>query len=260
MASSDNQPGSSRASGSSSSSGIQSATSTVSDIAQQATERVRDQASHATGQAQEQAQAFLSEQKEVAAEHISGVAKVLHDTVDQLRQRSPGAVTDYAERAADGLDSVADALREQDLRTLVGQVEGFARRQPVLFLAGSVAIGFALARFLKSSNRDAGYSQGFGREGYGGASGAYGSNPRYSSSAGQPGGSGTEYGRHLATESSSDRQGTGSQSSGLSGTAPAMGSSDGPASPQHSTTRTGRSGTSPGDTRQGQRSTRPESG
>lgn len=109
------------------------------------------------GEAGAQAQAFLSDQKERAADHLDGVVKVLHDTVDQLRQRSPGAVADYAERAVGGLDSVAHALREQDVRSLVGQVEDFARRQPVLFLAGSVAAGFALARFLKSSS--GGYRQ-----------------------------------------------------------------------------------------------------
>ena len=32
-------------------------------------------------------------------------------------------------------------------------VENFARRRPAMFVAGSVAAGFALARFLKSSSR-----------------------------------------------------------------------------------------------------------
>jgi hypothetical protein len=52
----------------------------------------------------------------------------------------------------DGLDSVATVLRDQDPRSIVRAVEGFARRQPALFVAGSVAAGFALARFLKSSS------------------------------------------------------------------------------------------------------------
>lgn len=216
------------------SSSNQGATSTISGVAQQATELVREQASRAAGQAQHQAQTFLSQQKDVAADHIEGVVKVLHDTVDQLRERSPGAVTEYAERAVGSLDSVAAALREQDVRSLIGQVEDFARRQPVLFLAGSVAVGFALARFLKSSTRNGGYST-YGQGGQYGA--ASGSQPR------------TEYGRHMDTQSGSGRsgqssasgsdyQGYGSRSSGLAGSAPAMGSSDGPASPQYSTTRT----------------------
>jgi hypothetical protein len=202
MASLDNPSG---ASGSASST-PQSATSAMSDMTQQGGDRVRDQASRAAGQVQEQAQAFISGQKEVAADHIEGVAKVLHDTVDQLRQKSPGAVTDYAERAVESLDSVANALRERDVRDLVGQVEDFARRQPVLFLAGTVAIGFALARFLKSSSR--------GGASYGQGSGSYRSN-------------GSGY------------QASGGGASGLSASAPAMGSSDGPASPQYSTTRPG---------------------
>jgi hypothetical protein len=176
----------------------------MSDIASEAGTRARDQAARAAGQVQDQAQAFLSEQKEVAADHIEGVAKVLHETVGQLRQKSPGAVTDYAERAVEGLDSVANALRERDMRDLVGQVEDFARRQPVLFIAGSVAIGFALARFLKSSG-----------------SGSYGQ--------------------------ASDSRGSTGRASGLSGSAPAMGSSDGPASPQYSTTGSGTAGSDASD-------------
>jgi hypothetical protein len=188
--------------GASSSSGIQGATSAVSNMAQQASERVREQASHAVGQAQEHAQAFLSEQKVVAADHIEGVARVLHDTVDQLRQRSPGAVTDYAELAVGSLDSVASALREQDVRSLVGQVEDFARRQPVLFVAGSVAIGFALARFLKSSSR-AGYGQGSTGQ-FGSSGQRHGSGPSGAYRSSAPGSTGsrsaTEFSRHMNTE------------------------------------------------------------
>jgi hypothetical protein len=236
MASSDNQSGASRSSGTtgSSSSTLQSATSAVSDIAHQAGDRVRDQASRAASQVQEQSQAFLSEQKEVAADHIEGVARVLHDTVDQLRQRSPGVVTDYAERAVQSLDSFANSLRDRDVRDLVTQVEDFARRQPVIFLAGSVAVGFALARFLKSSSQRSSYGQGSGRsvmrdQDYGDSS------YRSGTSRGHASDQGTEYARHMATE-------TAGISTNAMGGAPAMGSSDGPASPQYSTTRSGSTG------------------
>jgi hypothetical protein len=107
----------------------------------------------AVAQAQQQARAFLAGQKDAAADHIANLSQVLHGTVDQLREKSPGAISDYAGRAVDGLDSVAAALRQEDMRSLVGTVEEFARRQPALFMAGSVALGFALARFLRSSTR-----------------------------------------------------------------------------------------------------------
>lgn len=136
-----------------------SAAPTASDTAQQAAQRVRTEAVRVAGQAQAQAQTFLSQQKDAAAGHIESVSQVLHHTIDELRQRSPGIVSDYAERAVEGLDSFAHALREQDARSLIGTAEDFARRRPALFVAGSVALGFALARFLKSSAKD-GYGQG----------------------------------------------------------------------------------------------------
>lgn len=153
-------------------------------------------------------------------------------------------MSEYAERAVGSLDSFANALREQDVRSLVSHVEDFARRQPVLFLAGSVALGFAAARFLKSS------AQGDGGDGQG--SGAQYA-PSYDSSgyrAGRSGGAsgyGTEYGRHIDSGQGGSRQTqqspAGSRSaSGQSGAGPATGGGS-PSSPQYGSTRSTGPGT-----------------
>ncbi len=226
MAGSDNQPGGTRAPGSSSGTSMSSSSaarpsaSAASDVAQQATQQVREQTSRATEQAQQQAQAFLSQQKEVAAGHIESVAQVLHQTVDQLRERSPGAVSDYAERAVGSIDSLAKALRDQDIRGLVGQVEDFARRQPVLFMAGTVAAGFALARFLKSSSQ--------GGETYGQDEGQYTQSREGEGAYAYP------------SEAETGPYGT---TSPLSKQPPAMSGGSGQASPQYSGTRSTRPGT-----------------
>jgi hypothetical protein len=122
---------------------------TIGDAAR----RVGNEASKVAEHAQEKATAFLAGQKAAAADHLEGLSQPLHEAVDRLRQKSPGLVGDYAQRAVDGLDSVAAALREQDMRAMALAVENFARRRPTMFIAGSVAAGFALARFLKSSSR-----------------------------------------------------------------------------------------------------------
>jgi hypothetical protein len=44
-------------------------------------------------------------------------------------------------------------LKEKDLNGLMGDVESFARRQPVAFFGAAVAAGFLAVRFLKSSNQ-----------------------------------------------------------------------------------------------------------
>jgi hypothetical protein len=125
---------------------------TLSSAAQDAVQRVREEAAEVAGHVQDKARTFLDEQKEAVADHLDGVSRTLHETVDRLREKSPGALSDYAERAVQGVDSLAATLRDQDVRTMVRTVEDFARRQPAVFVAGAVAAGFALARFLKSSS------------------------------------------------------------------------------------------------------------
>jgi hypothetical protein len=91
------------------------------------------------------------EQKRAAAEQMSGLAHALRSTAGELERSSSAALAPFLERAASGIDSASRTLHDEDVRTLVGRVENFARQQPGAFLGGSVALGFGLARFLKSS-------------------------------------------------------------------------------------------------------------
>ena len=58
----------------------------------------------------------------------------------------------YIRQASEQIQSVAEVVRERDMRELVGEVENFARRQPTLFFGGAMILGFAALRFLKSSS------------------------------------------------------------------------------------------------------------
>ena len=124
---------------------------TAPEDAETSARRVRSDASKVAGHAQEKATAFLDGQRRAAADHLENLSQPLHEAVDRLQERNPGLVSDYSRRAVDGLDTLAAALRDRDVPSMVRSVEGFARRQPGLFVAGSVAAGFLLARFLKSS-------------------------------------------------------------------------------------------------------------
>lgn len=53
------------------------------------------------------------------------------------------------DRGATELGSLASALREKDIVSLVGEVKSFAKRQPALFIGVSLASGFAIARLGK---------------------------------------------------------------------------------------------------------------
>lgn len=121
-------------------------------------ERMKRQASHWADQAKQRGRSMLDQQKGGAADQIAKLADVLHQTADQCSknedQRSIGRILD---QAASGLERAADAIRSKDIDSLMNQATDLMRRQPALFIGGSVLAGFALSRFLKSSSQH-GYS------------------------------------------------------------------------------------------------------
>lgn len=107
------------------------------------------------GQAQGRIRSLLEQQTGRAADQLGGVAQALHKAAEQLKEENGGenggVVADYAVQAADRVERVADMLRDATVDDIVGEVEGFARRQPEVFIGAAFAVGFLAARFIKSS-------------------------------------------------------------------------------------------------------------
>jgi hypothetical protein len=117
-----------------------------------AVEQAKEKTGELVGQATAQAKPQLESRKEQVAEGLGSTARALYQTSRQLREQEGAApVAAYVERAAARVDRLADHLRERDLSQLIGEVEDFARRQPVLFVGGAFTLGLFAARFLKSS-------------------------------------------------------------------------------------------------------------
>jgi hypothetical protein len=93
----------------------------------------------------------LTTQKTRVADGLGLLADTVRQVGQQTRQQDTGPLADYVDGAADQLAQLATTLREQDIAQLGETVSGFARRQPALFLAAAVGLGFAGVRFLKSS-------------------------------------------------------------------------------------------------------------
>jgi hypothetical protein len=128
----------------------------------QAKEKAGDLAEQAKGKAQD----ALSEQKERATGALGGVADALHATSDTLRENEQDAFAQYAAMAAEQVERFTHAIRERSVGDLLDQAEGFARREPGLFLGGAFLLGVFGARFLKASQPRA---QAAGFAGTGGA-------------------------------------------------------------------------------------------
>jgi hypothetical protein len=124
---------------------------TVKREAGHAAEQAVERASEAAEQAKQQARDAATEQKNIAAERMGHYAHALHTASDDLRGHGQDFAAQSIEQAAEGLDRFSGTIRERNLDDLLGTVEDLARRQPVAFFGGAVAVGFGLARLMKSS-------------------------------------------------------------------------------------------------------------
>ena len=117
-----------------------------------AQEEATDAGRQGIGAAQNRIRAVFEQQSHRAADQIGSVAHALHQAAEQLEAENNGTAARYTVMAADRVEQFADTLRNSTVDDLVGQVEGFARRQPEIFLGAAFGVGFLFARFIKSSS------------------------------------------------------------------------------------------------------------
>jgi hypothetical protein len=89
----------------------------------------------------------VEQQKNGIADRLSTVAERAQRSAADLRRDEPW-LGDMLGRGAVELEGLAAELRRNDVSDLMGSVETFARRQPALFMGATVALGYALTRFV----------------------------------------------------------------------------------------------------------------
>lgn len=113
---------------------------------------LQNQAQDVLNQTKETARAVAGEQQRAAAGGLSQFASALRKAAREMNDGGqPPQIARFAESAAEGLERFSGSLREKDLNRLAGDVESFARRQPVAFFGAAMAAGFLAVRFLKAS-------------------------------------------------------------------------------------------------------------
>ena len=132
----------------------------VKDTARTASDAVRQQAAKFAEDVGHELNKTGEAQKARGVEAIRCVARAIDSAADELENQSP-QVASTVHQAARRVDELSDNLSNRNLNELIDSVTQLARSQPALFLGGSVAAGFALARFLKSSSARHRPSAGF---------------------------------------------------------------------------------------------------
>jgi hypothetical protein len=101
----------------------------------------------------QRAAAQIHSQKDRATDGLNVIAQTVRQTTEQLRNEQHDAVARYVDRAADQIERFATHLRDRSVDELLQDARELARRQPALVIGGGFAVGLLAARFLKSSQR-----------------------------------------------------------------------------------------------------------
>ncbi len=122
-------------------------------------DKAKQSAGQVTEKVTEKAADKLDEKKSVVTQGLADVA----DGIRQIGGNLRGAVGDeenpvgqftakYSDALAGQVEQVSKYFERKDIREIVRDVEGFARRNPAIFIGGAFALGIVAARFLKSSS------------------------------------------------------------------------------------------------------------
>ena len=125
--------------------------SDVTDMAGAAVERGR----HFIDAARDQANDYADRRKDDVAQSVADFATSLRESTHSFDERPN--IRAVVDTAAEGLEQLADSIRERTFADFFNEFEDVVRRRPATAAAVSVAVGFLAARFIKSTAEDLRY-------------------------------------------------------------------------------------------------------
>lgn len=137
-------------------------TEQAKNLATEVGHQARQKAGDLMDQAREQVHTQLNTRKDALVGSVDTLAQVLHQSSQSLQEQNQALVGQFIDRGADVVEGIARYFREHEVQDLVSEVEGFARREPLLFLGGAFTLGLMAARFLKSGAPTGGQGGGTG--------------------------------------------------------------------------------------------------
>ena len=114
-------------------------------------EQIRESAQATAEQVKQQGAGFVQDRKNQATEQLSSFGAAIRSAADRLNEDNDPNLAAYAEATAERVEGAARYLNQHGFSDIAGDLEGFARRQPELFLGGMFLAGMGLSRFLKAS-------------------------------------------------------------------------------------------------------------
>jgi hypothetical protein len=132
-----------------------SLTSDVKEAAQSFQRAAKGQATEFAADVGHELKETAEQQKTRGVDALKGFAHAIETAAGELESQSPG-VARHIRNAARSVEGLSNNLRSRNVDELMHAASDLARSQPAVFIAGAVAAGFVLSRFLKSSASDDG--------------------------------------------------------------------------------------------------------
>jgi hypothetical protein len=121
------------------------------DRAQEHLHTLTNDASAAVSELKEQGTQQFEQYRDKAADQLEGLVEGAQSVASAMEGRETLGLAQGISDVASGLGEFADRMRNKSAEELLQEGARLARQNPLLFLAGTVAVGFALSRFLRAS-------------------------------------------------------------------------------------------------------------
>lgn len=115
----------------------------------EAGQQVGESAGEIAGRAKEIGFTQADRGRELAADGLTKLAQTMRRASQDVQDQPMAA--NVASTVADQTERAASYLRQTDARQMVSNVEGFARKSPLLFLGGALVLGAIASRFIKAA-------------------------------------------------------------------------------------------------------------
>ena len=120
---------------------------------------VKQDAADFLSAAQDKASASIKDGKVQAAKTMQDFAGAIRKAGEELGQHDQSMAGQMVRQAADGLERFARSVSDKRPSEMLDAVRDFGRENPVAFAAGSVLMGLAVGRFMRSSEHHANADQ-----------------------------------------------------------------------------------------------------
>jgi len=112
---------------------------------------ITNEAGALLGEAREKGSEQFEHYRDSAADQLDSLEEGVRSAAAALQDNDTLGLSRYLSQAAECMGDFAEQVRHESAEHLLQRGAQLARSNPALFLAGSVAVGFAVSRFIRAS-------------------------------------------------------------------------------------------------------------